>query len=55
MNPLCGAIPVLCAHAGYSLLSIVMPSSLGNDLADPAFDVVRLAGYEGRADNFLLV
>ena len=62
-HPLCGALPVPFVpvrvtrgvlDSQYRRIFIPISVSLGNDLADPVFDGVGLAGFTCRANAFLL-
>ena len=46
--------PPHCRTSQYSRTFIPLSLSLWNDLADPVFDGVGLAGFKNRANAFLL-
>ena len=55
MNPIYSALPVPYVPASkYRRIFILLSVSLFNDLADPVFDGVEVAGFESRANAFLL-
>ena len=43
-----------CRTSQYCRTFVPLSVSLGNDLSDPVFDGVRLAGFKSRANAFLL-
>ena len=45
--------PPCCRTSQYRMTFIPLSVSLWNDLADPVFDVVGLAGLKSRANAFL--
>ena len=47
-------VPPRCRTSQYRLTFIHLSVSLWNDLSDPLFDSVGLAGFKSRADAFLL-
>ena len=47
-------VPPLCRTSQYRRTFIRLPVSLWNDLSDPVFDAVGLAGFKSRANAFLL-
>ena len=68
MHPLCGALPVpyvpvrvtrgtfipRCRTSQYHRTFIPLSVSLWNDLVEPVFDGVGLAGFKSRSNAFLL-
>ena len=46
--------PPRCRTSQYSMTFVPLSVSLSNDLADPVFDGVGLAGFKSRANDFLL-
>ena len=46
--------PIRCRNSQYSRTFIPLSVSLWNDLSDPVFDGVGLAGFKSRANVFLL-
>ena len=46
--------PPLCRTSQYRRIFVPLSVSLWNDLSDPVFDGVGLAGFKGRANAFLL-
>ena len=46
--------PPRCRTSQYRRTFVLLSVSLWNDLADPVFDVVGLAGFKSRANAFLL-
>ena len=46
--------PPRCRTSQYNRTFIPLSVSLGNDLSDPVFDGVGLAGFKSRANAFLL-
>ena len=46
--------PPHCRTSQYRRSFVPLPVSLGNDLSDPVFDGVELAGFKSRANAFLL-
>ena len=47
-------VPPRCRTSQYCRISIPFSVSLWNDLVDPVFDGVRLAGFKSRSNAFLL-
>ena len=48
-------VPPRCRTSQYRTTFIPLSVSLWNDLGDPVFDGVGLAGFKSRANAFLLV
>ena len=46
--------PPRCRTCNYGRSFVLLLVSLWNDLGDPVFDGVRLAGFKNRANAFLL-
>ena len=46
--------PPLCRTSQYRRTCVLLSVSLWNDLSDPVFDGVGLAGFKSRANAFLL-
>ena len=46
--------PPRCRTSQYSMTFVVLSVSLSNDLADPVFDGVGLAGFKSRANVFFI-
>ena len=48
-------LPPRCRTSQYRRIFVSLSVSLWNDLADPEFDGVGLAGFKSRADVFFLL
>ena len=51
----CTFAPPRCRTKQYRMTFISLPVSLWNDLVDPVFDGIGLAGFKSRSNAFLLV
>ena len=47
-------VPTRCRTSQYPMTFILLSASLWNDLVDPVFDAVGLAGFKSRFNAFLL-